>query len=243
MQNLLNNAPDPDMPPVTWGWRDVIAVVVTVLAGTLVLLGAIQLLPIAQDEALGVTSPVPYISTALIYLLILLAVYLFAARRSGWAALGWRPVPIPMLLMVPALLLLIITGMVLINLLIVLATGDFENPQVDALTGGNALTSNQLLLLLVLVAGVVPAVEEVFFRGMIYGLMRRQWGALLAIVASAALFSVVHVLPILMPALFFVGLVLGFLREWSKSIVPCILLHSLQNALVLIAINATLSGM
>jgi hypothetical protein len=45
-----------------------------------------------------------------------------------------------------------------------------------------------------------------------------------------------------MPALFFVGLNLALLREWSKSVFPGIMVHIIQNSLALLAINAALSS-
>jgi hypothetical protein len=76
---------------------------------------------------------------------------------------------------------------------------------------------------------------------MIYPLLRGR-GAIVAVIGSAAIFAAAHVVPLLLPALFFVGLIWGLLREWSKSILPSIMLHATQNALFLLAINAALSN-
>lgn len=114
------------------------------------------------------------------------------------------------------------------------ATGQPPTPQVN-------LSLPELLVLLVIVAGLVPVVEELFFRGMIYPLLHRRWGTSVAIVASATIFAICHFIPILMPGLFFVGLILGFLREWSKSVVPGIVLHSLQNGIFLVVITTVFS--
>jgi hypothetical protein len=143
----------------------------------------------------------------------------------------------------PLLLFIELFGMLVINSTIQYFSGGvFENPQAEAITGGQSLTTVELLLLLVLLAGLVPLVEELFFRGVIYPLLRHRWGAVAAVVGSAALFAVVHFIPLLMPALFFVGLILGLLREWSKSVIPGIILHSMQNGLALLAINAMMSA-
>ena len=40
---------------------------------------------------------------------------------------------------------------------------------------------------------VAPPVEEIFFRGFIFGGLRGRWGPLLAAVASGALFGLAHV--------------------------------------------------
>jgi hypothetical protein len=156
---------------------------------------------------------------------------------------GWVPVPNKTLLLVPLLLLLALAGMIVINLsLAYLSGGTFENPQVEALTGGSALEPLTLVVLLLLVAVVVPVVEELFFRGMIYPLLRYRWGAGVAIGVSAAIFAAFHFVPLLMPALFFVGLILGYLREQSGSVLPGVLLHAMQNGIALLAFQAALSA-
>ena len=68
-----------------------------------------------------------------------------------------------------------------------------------------------------------------------------MFGALFAIVGSAALFSFVHLIPLLFPSLFFVGLILGTLREVSGSLLPGILLHIIQNWVAVIVIDIAMS--
>jgi hypothetical protein len=230
---------DIDKLPPAWYWRDVGTVALLVLAGFFLAMWSISAL-IGPDARL--TSPLVYVATIVIYGLLLAGVYLFAVRRAGWRAVGWQAADTQTLVITtPLMLLLALCGMVLINLLVALLQGgSFENPQHEALTGGEALSNSELALLFLLVAGLVPIAEELFFRGMIYPLLRARWGAYVAIIASAALFAVVHVIPTLLPALFFVGLVLGLLREWSKSVIPGILLHATQNGLALLAIQAAM---
>lgn len=230
--------------PVPWGWRDVGAVVLLLVVGSIALVTGLGTLVglMGLEVGAGLATPVVYAATAGFFLLMLLGVYLFAARRAGWAALGLRPTPSLPLLATPALVVVGFFGVVLVNGAIAALRGEFENPQIDALTGGEPLTLPALLLALLLVAGLAPLVEELFFRGMIYPLLRQQWGPAVAVVASAAIFSAAHLIPLLFPALFVVGLLLGLLREWSRSLWPCIFYHALQNGLALLAINAVLSG-
>lgn len=233
---FLTPDPHPTDETVGWGWRAVALVVALTIVGAF----AIFFLTTQYGaQADGSLSPlVAFLAGIAIYGVILAGIYLFAARRSGWAALGWRPVSWQVLVATPALLIVGLFGIAAINLTIaVLQGGTFENPQSDALTGGSPLSQTELLLGLLLVAGIVPVAEELLFRGMIYPLLRHR-GAVFAIVISAALFSLVHFIPLLLPALFFIGLLLGLLREWSKSVIPCILFHALQNGIGLLAINA-----
>jgi hypothetical protein len=174
---------------------------------------------------------------------MILGVYLFAARRSGWGALGLRPAPLRPLVVTPFLVIVGFMAAALANLAIVRITGEqFENPQVDALTGGQVLGPVELIMVLFLVSVLAPIGEELLFRGMLYPLLRRQWGAVAAITANAVIFAGAHLIWQLFPALLVIGLLLAFLREWSKSVYPCILYHFLQNTLAVVAINAVLSA-
>lgn len=190
----------------------------------------------------GMASPALYISSAVIYGCMFLGVYWFAVRRSGWQSLGLQPAPWWSFAITPFLLVIELVGMAAINIIIAYVRGEsFENPQLEAISGGQPLALPMLLLLLVLIAGFAPLTEELFFRGMIYSWMRQHWGRIVAIVGSALIFSVMHFIPIIMPALFFIGLILGILREWSKSLVPCFVLHMMQNTVVVLSMNLLLT--
>ncbi|WP_165774735.1 CPBP family intramembrane glutamic endopeptidase [Candidatus Viridilinea mediisalina] len=235
--------PDPPAPPMLpWGWREV----AWVLAFTFLMAGGLgvglSLLSRVFDLDLtgGFVSPTIYVTGMAIYLSGVLAIYVFAARRSGWAALGCKPAPFFDYLLVPPLFLLEITALIGVNLLVGRLAGGFENPQVDAISGGQALGNVELVMLFLLIAILVPFVEELFFRGMLYPLLRQRMGAVLAITLNAAIFALFHVIPILLPGLFVVGLFLAYLRERSGSIWPSVLLHAMQNGMALLAMSASL---
>ncbi len=81
---------------------------------------------------------------------------------------------------------------------------------------------------------VGPVGEELFFRGLLYGSLRR-WGRPLAVVASAAIFAGVHFVPAALPVLFIVGVILALLYERTGSLIPSIALHVLINTLAFTA--------
>lgn len=93
-------------------------------------------------------------------------------------------------------------------------------------------------LLLVAAAGLVPLVEELFFRGALLGFLRRTTSLRLAAIASGACFTLSHVEPRSWPALALVASALGWLRSASQSLLPCILLHATFNATTLAVIFA-----
>jgi uncharacterized protein len=242
-QDRLSLPVEPTAPPAPdWSWRELVLVLLTTLVAAVALGMVARSLSTVFGLELegGLVSPVLYLVGFGIYLSVLVAIYVFAARRTGWAALGLTPASWRDYIIVPPLFLLEMAALVAVNLLIAQIVGSFDNPQVEAISGGRALSSADLLLLLVLIAGVAPFVEELFFRGMLYPLLRRRMGAPAAIVLNAALFAIIHVYPLLLPGLFVVGLFLAYLRERSGSIWPSVLLHALQNGLALLAISTAL---
>jgi len=98
----------------------------------------------------------------------------------------------------------------------------------------------ELFLVLVPVQFLVtgPA-EEVLFRGVVQGLLRRTYGVVPGVVLASVLFALFH-LPVfvggaVLPGLLVValsGLVLGALYEYSRTLVVPILAHALWNGLV-----------
>ena len=77
-----------------------------------------------------------------------------------------------------------------------------------------------------------PLVEEVVFRGAVLrSLLQRmnsRWGA---IALSAFLFALVHLNPAQMPHAFLIGLLLGWMYERTRSILPGIMVHWVNNTL------------
>ena len=81
---------------------------------------------------------------------------------------------------------------------------------------------------------VMPAVfEELAFRGVIQSSLEHVFTGVEAWLIQGALFSVLHLFPIMFPSHFLMGLWLGWLRRRSGSVYPGMLMHGLWNALVL----------
>jgi membrane protease YdiL (CAAX protease family) len=86
----------------------------------------------------------------------------------------------------------------------------------------------------VLVAGFVPIVEELTFRGAGYAVLKR-FGVPVAVIGTGVLFGLAHGLLRALPVLVAFGIGLAWLRRRSDSIVPCILVHGAFNAVSLLA--------
>lgn len=94
-------------------------------------------------------------------------------------------------------------------------------------------------LITVLAVAVVPAlVEEFAYRGVFLGLLEK-YGEGFSIIASAVMFGLMHGNLSQIPFAFMVGLVLGFIRVKSGSVVPAILLHFINNFVSVIMMYIT----
>ena len=79
---------------------------------------------------------------------------------------------------------------------------------------------------------LVPAVcEEVAFRGVVLGGLRRRGSAVLAVVGSALIFGLFHFNPYHVVSAALVGLLLGYIALESGSIVPGMVVHLVNNGL------------
>lgn len=86
---------------------------------------------------------------------------------------------------------------------------------------------------MILLISVMPAIfEEMAFRGVIQSSLERVFNARDAWLIQAALFSVLHLSPLMFPSHFLMGLCFGYMRRRSRSIYPGMLLHAVWNALV-----------
>jgi membrane protease YdiL (CAAX protease family) len=81
---------------------------------------------------------------------------------------------------------------------------------------------------------LAPLAEEVFFRGFLFPVLRSRWGTAAGVIATGALFSLVHAAGSPAEALIVLfvlgsGLCLLYLR--TGSLLPCIGVHALNNAI------------
>lgn len=85
------------------------------------------------------------------------------------------------------------------------------------------------------VIAVTPAVlEEVIFRGLLQGRLLALYGHRLGLGITAVAFAVCHGQPLALPIHLALGLVLGWLRERSQSLLPGMLLHFAYNGTLVV---------
>jgi membrane protease YdiL (CAAX protease family) len=96
-------------------------------------------------------------------------------------------------------------------------------------------TLTEMLGLLIVVCLVGPLVEELFFRGALYGRMARA-SAPLAAATTGILFVLTHTDFRAWPSLVVVSCALSFLRMLGGSLLPCIALHVAFNTVGVLAL-------
>lgn len=93
-----------------------------------------------------------------------------------------------------------------------------------------------LLLVFTAIVILAPVIEELFFRGYLFKLFQDKLGDNPAMILTAILFAAVHFnihtfLPILV-----MGGLMGWARKRSGSIVPSLLIHSMNNLIALLVV-------
>ncbi len=109
-----------------------------------------------------------------------------------------------------------------------------QNPQQEMLRSVGSGFGGAFLMVLLLTT-IVPFVEELAFRGLLYGWLRQRFEVWQSAAISSLFFAVMHDSLLLVPAITVVGLVLALLYERHKSIWPCIVAHGAFNAINLIS--------
>lgn len=87
-------------------------------------------------------------------------------------------------------------------------------------------------IVLLIAGGIIgPVCEEIIFRGIILKGFLKSYSPKKAIVYSALIFGVIHLMPLQVISAFFAGLVLGYIYYKTKSLWLPIIIHVLNNLL------------
>src|SRR5262249_867519 len=93
--------------------------------------------------------------------------------------------------------------------------------------------------LLVLLSVGAPLFEEFFFRGCLYGALRRRFGVAVGLPLSAAVFAILHPqLPLGFIPIFLLGFTFAALYEWRQSLVPSMVAHAINNGIIFVLLTA-----
>jgi uncharacterized protein len=112
--------------------------------------------------------------------------------------------------------------------LITLVTGDRVTPPSQPILPDEPNT-RQIALGGFAAVVAAPVAEEVFFRGFLFGALRRRFRFPAAAGLSGAVFGAFHVIPLLIPVMIFVGIGLAYVYERRGSLFASIAAHSAFN--------------
>lgn len=199
---------------------DILAIVGIMLVSSLVagLAGGILIKTTGWDA--GMLNALTYfLQMALAIILVLVQ---RRVRKAPANAINLRAGRVNAPLILWGVLLIFVTGVVIEPLLAI-----FPDKYLDQLnqyigTGGWSI---------LMTVALAPVMEETLFRGIIQGSIYRRDGATKAILLSALLFGVFHIIPQQAINAFLVGIILGYIYFRTGSLLSVIILHALNNAI------------
>jgi membrane protease YdiL (CAAX protease family) len=128
----------------------------------------------------------------------------------------------------------IVAGIVVLTLARVILGHDPAQPeQIPSYVEHGTLLWSGLVVVI-----AAPIGEETFFRGFLYRGLRRRFSLWPAVLLSAAAFALVHGSPILILALFPVGVGLALIYERRQSLVASMAAHAIFNLIGMLLIAA-----
>lgn len=81
---------------------------------------------------------------------------------------------------------------------------------------------------------LAPVLEEVIFRGFLYGRLRENYGVIISSVVTSLVFGLAHMQVNVGIVVFVLSLFMCYLRERFDSVWPTVLLHALKNGLAFV---------
>ena len=219
---------------VPWGLADILGVVgLTILGWAVVLVLGAVFAP-APWRDLHRTGTLLGL-TAILYVVLFLAIVLVVVRRVGWQAVGYRFPGWEALLGVIAFLPIWFGLEALIGAAATIWLNHGKpipsnTTELFGPGGPRSLGTASIVLVFLVAAVIAPIVEETFFRGLLYQWLRGRLGIILGVGISALIFGAAHGLPLLLPVLFVLGCVLAAIFQRTRSLYASMLLHAANNA-------------
>ena len=209
-------------------WGDMLAVVGIYLLATVATSIVMAIVAAVSGGAESLTErmssgPMSALSYALSMALTIVGALIYRKLRRGKGKVfrlsmrGFNP-----MLILWGFVLVLITGIVIEPVLNL-----FPESFLDLLNQMGANGGWSVLMLAIL----APVMEEVLFRGILLESVREKYSSGRAIVVSALMFGVIHVIPQQVVNAFVIGLILGFIYVRTDSLWPVIIIHALNNAM------------
>lgn len=231
-------------PPQMWGLGEVVGTSVVFMLGIPTIMAALGL---GLSPSLAEISGVALVQSAIFiglplyvvrrrYGLPLSAVGLRAERWPLWAAGGLAAgaLSIPVSMEAEEAAITIIGYLAGRARAEAMAEQEHLGDVLTAILQGT-VSPAQLAVILVVVCGIVPIAEELFFRGFVYGTLRR-WGVGAAAALSAIFFAAVHNQIVHFLPIFLLGIILALLYQRTGSLLPPVMVHAVNNVVAVLAV-------
>lgn len=233
--------PPPPPPPgavaedrVPWTWTDVLPVVTLLLPLSFAIeyLTVSAMRAVLHGIALSTRRPIEALAadaTAYGGVFLLVLLFVKVRRHASLTALGlrraeWRWLLAALPFAWAAFILEGITGR--------LSQSLFPQTPANQCADIRGAYGGAFLLAVIGVAVIAPLVEEIVFRGMVFGWLRGRAPVAWAVLISAALFSLEHIgfleVTLFLP-IFTAGVLLAVLYQHARSIWPTVLVHGIFN--------------
>ncbi len=162
-----------------------------------------------------------FFATALIALSVAMAPMGWAAVPAlGFRRVGWRP--------------LVLGSVVALALSIAVSQFGLE-PQGIKEAMEVVREPGMFVPSLAVIAGLAPLVEELVFRGLLYGWVAGRWGTVAAWIVSSLAFAAAHVEPAHIILVLPLALWFGWLRRRTDSLLPSLVAHMVNNGFAVAA--------
>ncbi|MBI3258363.1 MAG: CPBP family intramembrane metalloprotease [Ignavibacteriae bacterium] len=114
-----------------------------------------------------------------------------------------------------------------------------EKIYTELLGGGGTLN----MIKGIAIGAIIPAVsEEVLFRGLMQRSLEQLWSPKRAILWTGVIFGIIHFNPTDVVSLVIIGVYLGVLAYSTRSLALSVIVHFLNNAIAVIAINLSVNN-
>jgi len=147
-----------------------------------------------------------------------------------------KPKDIPLGLLIGAAAQLIMVPLIYLALSPLIDTDELSAPAREITDKANDPLGIVLLILVVLCGA--PLVEEIFFRGVVYGALRGRYSNWLAILVSAIFFAIFHLQLLQLPALLAFGVLAAVIYGKTKRLGIAIWAHVGFNAVTVAGLLA-----
>lgn len=202
-------------------WKDVLALLGVFLAATVLSSLVAGLLQKAGILSAGLGTFVAYV---LQFVLTIAFAWIQRRRRMPREVTGLKfgLSRVDFTVILWGMIVVLATGLVIEPLLALLPDAFME--AISSLMG----RGGWMMLTSIVVA---PILEEILFRGIIQDSLTYKYGPWKGIVLGAAVFGIVHIIPQQVINAFLIGLVLGYIYYQTRSLIPVMVIHCINNAI------------